>query len=80
MDGAGLITCIRTIQVKKLYLEAKGVYRYKYRYEVILNGEIIKNCKARQTAKNFLIDYYSAKVEFDQAQAKFLRTKKRATN
>jgi len=78
MDEAGFLTHIRTIQVSKSKgkdivignVLMKTVYRYKYRYEVILNGEIIKQTKSRKIAKEFLIDFYEAKKQLDEAQKK----------
>ena len=70
MDEAGLITCIRTIRVSKVFVKVKTeyddafkmIYRYKYKYEVILNGRIIHHCKARKTAKNKLLELYEEKM------------------
>lgn len=82
MDEAGFLTHIRTIQVSKSKgkdivignVLMKTVYRYKYRYEVILNGEIIKQTKSRRIAKEFLIEMYEAKTAFDLAHARLQKS------
>lgn len=77
MDEAGMLTAIKTIRVGKIILRTEEmqinsknklcfkkvhVYEYKYRYEVILNGAIVKNCKARITAKNYLMRLFQDKM------------------
>ncbi len=70
MDEAGLITHIRTIRLSKSLVSQElghddriiKKYRYKYRYEVILNGKIIANVKSRRTAKKRLLDLYEEKM------------------
>jgi len=70
MDEAGLITHIRTIRVSKTLAKTLTtfddaiieVYRYKYRYEVILNGDIVLTCKYRKKAKDYLIELYNEKM------------------
>lgn len=54
MDESGMLTAIKTIRIQ--------IKPYKYRYEVILNGAIIKTCKARITAKNHLIRLFQDKM------------------
>jgi hypothetical protein len=68
MDEAGLVTCIKTIRTGKKPIEKdngrwKVQYRYSYRYEVIVNGNIIGNVKSRRTAKNRLIGLYDKKLK-----------------
>lgn len=80
MDEAGMITHIRTIRTAKTKIGSKHnrpVFRYKYRYEVLVNGEIVKNTKRRITAKKFLIDWYESKKELELAQEKVNKVKAR---
>jgi len=82
MDAAGFLTHIRTIQVSKTVEKVKPtvegkripVYRYKYRYEVILNGEIVKQTRSRKIAKDFLIEMYEAKTAYDLAHARLQKS------
>lgn len=82
MDEAGFLTHIRTIQVNKVKVKdvmayqykVKTVWRYKYEYEVILNGEIVKQTRSRKTAKEFLIEMYEAKTAFDLAHARLQKS------
>lgn len=68
MDEFGMVTNIRHIQTAKVGRKVKGrtVFSYKYRYEVIVNGEIVKQTLSRRTAKKFLIDYHEAKLELNR--------------
>lgn len=63
MDEQGFITNIRTIRrgKSKVWVDdgesekAQGwVYRYKYTYEVAVNGEIVGTRKTRKAAKALL--------------------------
>lgn len=71
MDEFGMVTYIRHIQTAKIGRKVKGrtVFTYKYRYEVIVNGEIVKQTRKRATAKKHLTDLYEAKMEFEEALA-----------
>lgn len=68
MDGNGLVTSIRHIRTAKVgrNVEGRTRFTYKYRYEVIVNSEIVKQTKSRKTAKKFLIDYHEAKLELNR--------------
>lgn len=63
MDEAGIVTCINTIRVSKKP-------RYKYRYEVVVNSQIVKTCKSRRTAKKILVNLYDANRILKQAMKK----------
>lgn len=72
MDEFGMVTHIRHIQTAKVGRKVKGrkvkgrtVFSYKYRYEVIVNGEIVKQTLSRRTAKKFLAEWYQDAVRFE---------------
>lgn len=67
MDEFGMVTNIRHIQTAKVGRKVKGrtVFSYKYRYEVIVNGEIVKQTLSRRTAKKFLAEWYQDAVRFE---------------
>ncbi len=67
MDEFGMVTHIRHIQTAKVGRKVKGktVFSYKYRYEAIVNGEIVKQTLSRRTAKKFLAEWYQDAVRFE---------------
>lgn len=51
MDEVGLITCI-----------SRSGRNGSKRYEVLVNGEVLKKYKSRRSAKKFLLARYCAKL------------------